>query len=52
MVIAGTKVDGAGEERSQTEQESAVVKQGRPAMPTAMPSFVTISPHVSICQCG
>ena len=28
VVIAGTKVDGAGEERSLSEQEAAVVKQG------------------------
>lgn len=28
VVIAGTKVDGAGEERSPQEQKIAVVKQG------------------------
>ena len=33
MVIAGTKVDGAGEERSPSEQEAAVVKQGEPVQP-------------------
>lgn len=33
VVIAGTKVDGAGEERSPSEQEAAVVKQGEPVQP-------------------
>lgn len=30
VVVAGTKVDGAGEERTPSEQEEAVVKQGKP----------------------
>ena len=29
VVVAGTKVDAAGEERSPSEQEEAVVKQGK-----------------------
>ena len=35
VVIAGTKVDGAGEERSPSEQEAAVVKQGEPVQPSS-----------------
>ena len=33
VVIAGTKVDGAGEERTPSEQEAAVIKKGEPVWP-------------------
>ena len=46
VVIAGTKVDGAGEERSPQEQQMAVVKQG-----TTLMNSTDDAIHILTVQC-